>query len=85
MTVEDAYAAARQTGVNLIATLKFAVGDLDKVKRIVKLVGFVNCTGELLLLLLIFLLHVTTIILFIYLRHIYSTTSCDKWLLRFDV
>lgn len=45
VTVEDAYAAARLTGVNICATLKHALGDLDKVKKIVKLVGFVNCTG----------------------------------------
>jgi hypothetical protein len=45
VSVEDAYAAARLTGVNICATLKYALGDLDKVKKIVKLVGFVNCTG----------------------------------------
>mmetsp|Transcript_10870 Transcript_10870/g.20080 ORF Transcript_10870/g.20080 Transcript_10870/m.20080 type:complete len:177 (-) Transcript_10870:218-748(-) len=44
VSVEDAYAAARLTGVNICATLKYALGDLDKVKKIVKLVGFVNCT-----------------------------------------
>ena len=46
VSVEDAYAAARVTGVNICATLKYALGDLDKVKKIVKLVGFVNCTGD---------------------------------------
>ena len=34
---------ARFIGLELISTLKNEVGDLDKVKRIVKLVGFVNC------------------------------------------
>ncbi len=34
--------AARQCGINLIAQIKAAVGDLDKVKRIVKLGGFVQ-------------------------------------------
>lgn len=45
VSVEDAYSAARLTGVNICATLKYALGDLDKVKKIVKLVGFVNCSG----------------------------------------
>ena len=30
-------------GLNIISTLKEHLGDLDRVKRIVKLVGFVNC------------------------------------------
>jgi enamine deaminase RidA (YjgF/YER057c/UK114 family) len=30
-------------GLNLCATLKNNLGDLDKVKRVVKLLGFVNC------------------------------------------
>jgi enamine deaminase RidA (YjgF/YER057c/UK114 family) len=34
--------AARQCGINLVAQIKAAVGDLDKVKRIVKLGGFVQ-------------------------------------------
>ena len=38
------YDAARITGLNICATLKSELGDLDKVKRIVKLVGVVNCT-----------------------------------------
>ena len=33
----------RLVGLQLIATLKRELGDLDRVKRIVKLVGFVNC------------------------------------------
>lgn len=30
-------------GLNLLATLKNNLGDLDKIKRVVKLTGFVNC------------------------------------------
>jgi hypothetical protein len=41
-TVEEGAAFARTIGLELCATLKTAVGDLDKVKKIVKLVGFVN-------------------------------------------
>ncbi len=42
-TVEDGYAAARQTGLALLATLRDELGDLDRVQRIVKLLGMVNC------------------------------------------
>ncbi len=41
---EDACAAAKLCGLNIIAQLKAATnGDLNRVKRIVKLGGFVNC------------------------------------------
>lgn len=43
VTPEEANVAARYVGLNMIATLKYNLGDLDKVKRITKLVGFVNC------------------------------------------
>lgn len=43
-TVEEGKAAARSVGIQLLASMKSAVGDLDKVKRVVKLVGFVNST-----------------------------------------
>ena len=39
-------AAARRCGLALIAQAKAALGDLDRVKRVVKLVGFVNSTLE---------------------------------------
>jgi len=46
-SVEDAQAAARVCGLNLIAQAKAACdGDLDRVTRIVKLVGFVNATQD---------------------------------------
>jgi enamine deaminase RidA (YjgF/YER057c/UK114 family) len=41
-SIEDGYAAARLCGLNIIAQAKLALGDLDKVVRVVKLVGFVN-------------------------------------------
>jgi len=45
VSLEDAHAAARLCGLNIIAQLKAACdGDLNRVKRIVKLGGFVNCT-----------------------------------------
>lgn len=44
LSIEEGAAAAKLTGINLIATLQTAVGDLSKVKRIVKVFGMVNCT-----------------------------------------
>lgn len=45
LSLEDAIASARLTAINVIAHLRDACGgDLDRVKRIVKLLGFVNCT-----------------------------------------
>ena len=42
VTVEEAYQHARLTGLQLIATMKVELGDLDRVARIVKLLGMVN-------------------------------------------
>ena len=44
LTVEQGYHAARQTGIAILSTLKAELGDLNKVKRIVKVLGMVNCT-----------------------------------------
>ena len=44
LTIDLGKEAARITGINMIASLKNAVGDLNKVKRIVKVVGMVNST-----------------------------------------
>jgi len=38
--------AARRCAVNLMAHVKAACGDLDRVTRVVKLTGFVNCDGS---------------------------------------
>jgi enamine deaminase RidA (YjgF/YER057c/UK114 family) len=46
LTFEEGYEAARNTALCLISTLKNTLGDLNKVKRIVKLVGFVNCSKD---------------------------------------
>ena len=46
-TVEDGQAAAKVCALNLIAQMKAAAGgDLDKVKRVVKLLGMVNSTPD---------------------------------------
>lgn len=46
MTVEQGYMAARQTAISLLSTLKAELGDLNKVKRIVKVTGWVNCEPD---------------------------------------
>ena len=46
LSVEDGAAAARRCGLALIAQLKSAIGDLDRVSRVVKLTGFVNSTPD---------------------------------------
>jgi enamine deaminase RidA (YjgF/YER057c/UK114 family) len=42
VTLEEGYQAARLTGLNLLATTRQALGSLDKVKRVVKVLGMVN-------------------------------------------
>lgn len=42
VTEKEAYEAARITAINLLAILKSAIGNLDKVVKIVNLHGFVN-------------------------------------------
>ncbi len=45
LSVDDGYQAARICAINLLAQVKTACGgDLDRLKRVVKLGGFVNCT-----------------------------------------
>jgi enamine deaminase RidA (YjgF/YER057c/UK114 family) len=40
------YAAARQTGLAILATLRAELGSLDRVRRVVKVMGLVQCTPE---------------------------------------
>lgn len=42
LTVEQGYEAARQTMINCLGVLHHEIGDLNKVKQVVKLLGFVN-------------------------------------------
>ena len=46
LTLEEGRAAARLTGINVIAGIKQALGDLDRVKSIVRTLNFVVCTPE---------------------------------------
>ncbi|HEV8634409.1 MAG TPA: RidA family protein [Chloroflexota bacterium] len=46
LDIEGGYRAAQVTALALLATLKHELGDLDRVKRIVKLLGMVNCQPD---------------------------------------
>jgi enamine deaminase RidA (YjgF/YER057c/UK114 family) len=46
LTVEQGYQAAREVGLCLLATARAALGDLDRVRRIVKVLGMVNCADD---------------------------------------
>jgi enamine deaminase RidA (YjgF/YER057c/UK114 family) len=46
MSAEEGKAAARAVAIDLMGTLHAAVGDLNRVKRIVKLMSLVNSTGD---------------------------------------
>lgn len=46
VTLEQGYEAARLTGMNCLAGLKQAVGDLDRVAAIVRTLNFVVCTPD---------------------------------------
>ena len=48
VTVEQGNAAARGCAINLLAQIKAALGDLDKVVRVVRLGGFVNSAPDFL-------------------------------------
>ncbi len=45
-TVEDGYRLARSTGLALLAVLRAELGSLDRVRRIVKVLGMVACPPE---------------------------------------
>ncbi len=46
LTIEQGYAVAREVGLQLIATAKAALGDLDRVVRVVKVLGMVNSAPD---------------------------------------
>ncbi len=46
LTIEQGQAAAREVGLQIIATVKDALGDLDRVKRVVKVLGMVNSAPD---------------------------------------
>ena len=48
VTIEQGYTAAQGCAVNLLAQVKAALGDLDKVVRVVRLGGFINSAPDFL-------------------------------------
>ena len=46
ITLEEGYATARAVALTMMATIKQHTGDLDRVRRVLRLFGMVNCTGE---------------------------------------
>ena len=46
ITVEEGYATARAVALTMMATIKAHCGDLDRVRRVLRLFGMCNCTPE---------------------------------------
>src|SRR5436309_2471165 len=46
LTIEQGKESARAVGLNILATVKATIGTLDKVKRLVKTLGMVNCPTD---------------------------------------
>ncbi|HYP60493.1 MAG TPA: RidA family protein [Thermomicrobiales bacterium] len=46
LDIDAGYQVARNVGLQIIATMKDALGDLDRVRRVVKLLGMVNSTPD---------------------------------------
>ena len=46
VSLDEGKAAARQVGLAILATLRDGLGSLDRVKRLVKLLGLVNCSAD---------------------------------------
>jgi enamine deaminase RidA (YjgF/YER057c/UK114 family) len=46
LTPEEGKLAARQVGLAILATLRSNLGSLNKVKRVIKVLGMVNCTPD---------------------------------------
>lgn len=46
MDMDEGKLAARQVGLAMLSTIKANIGSLDKVKRVIKVLGMVNCSPE---------------------------------------
>ena len=46
LTIEQGYEAARQCGLNLLSSLQDYLGSLDRVEKIIKVLGFVNSAPD---------------------------------------
>jgi enamine deaminase RidA (YjgF/YER057c/UK114 family) len=46
INMEDGKLAARQVGLAMLATIKANLGSLDRIRRVIKVLGMVNCTPD---------------------------------------
>ena len=46
VTIEEGYKTARNVALNCLSSIRASLGSLDKVKRVVKLLGMVNCAED---------------------------------------
>lgn len=46
LDLEQGKLAARQVGLTMLSTIRTHIGSLDKIKRVIKVLGMVNCTPE---------------------------------------
>ncbi len=46
MDIEQGKLAARQVGLTMLSTIQTHLGSLDRVKRVIKILGMVNCTPD---------------------------------------
>jgi enamine deaminase RidA (YjgF/YER057c/UK114 family) len=46
LTTEEGYQAARVVALNMLANIRSVLGSLDRIERVVKVLGMVNCTPE---------------------------------------
>jgi enamine deaminase RidA (YjgF/YER057c/UK114 family) len=46
MDIEQGKLAARQVGLTMLSTIVANIGSLDKIKRVIKVLGMVNCTSD---------------------------------------
>ena len=48
LNLDAGYQSARQVGLTMLSTIKANLGSLDRVQRVIKLLGMVNCTSDFL-------------------------------------
>ncbi len=46
MDIEEGKVAAQQVGLSILSTIVNGIGNLDKIKRVIKVLGMVNCTAN---------------------------------------
>ena len=46
LDIEQGKLAARQVGLTMLATIMANIGSLNKIKRVIKVLGMVNCTAD---------------------------------------